>query len=70
MMNKKIKLLPKKIQSVGMDVSNNTLGVVDTLRTIEKYDNDGYGDYTKEKDDNEEGKLSKSEILDMFKEEQ
>ncbi len=64
MVDKKIKILPEqKIQTVEMDAH----GVVETLMTLEEFDNGGSGDYTKEKYNKEDKKLSKSEILDMFK---
>lgn len=56
-----------QIQTKGIQALKNELGVVDTIRFLEQFDNGGYGDYTKEKYLKEEKDLTIEEILNLFK---
>lgn len=51
----------------GINALKDSLGVTDTLRFLEQFDNGGTGDYTKEKYMQEDKLLTKEEILHMFK---
>lgn len=50
----------------GINALKDSLGVIDTLRFLEQFDNGGTGDYTKEKYMQEDKPLTKEEILHMF----
>lgn len=64
----KINVMPEgQIQAMGIKALKNALGVRGTLRFLEQSDNGGSGDYTKEKYEEEDARLSKEEILNMFK---
>lgn len=64
----KINVMPEgQIQAMGIKALKNALGVRGTLRFLEQFDNGGSGDYTKEKYEEEDARLSKEEILNMFK---
>lgn len=63
----KINKIPdRQIQIKGITALKDALGVTGTLRFLEQFDNGGNGDYTKEKYNDEDLKLSKEEILEMF----
>lgn len=64
----KINVMPEgQIQAMGIKALKNALGVTGTLRFLEQFDNGGSGDYTKEKYEEEDARLSKEETLNMFK---
>ncbi|MGN0485070.1 MAG: hypothetical protein ACI4HI_16115 [Lachnospiraceae bacterium] len=50
----------------GLRVLNENLGVVNTLKFLEQFDNGGNGDFTKEKYEQDDEPLSVEEILKMF----
>lgn len=56
-----------QIQTTGINALRDALGVTGTLRFLEQFDNGGSGDYTKEKYEKEDVRLTKDEILKMFK---
>lgn len=63
----KINVMPEgQIQAMGIKALKNALGVTGTLRFLEQFDNGGSGDYTKEKYDEDDNKMSKEDILNMF----
>lgn len=63
----KVNVVPDaKIQTVGISALKNALGVTGTLKFLEQFDNGGSGDYTKEKYEKEDVRLTKDEILKMF----
>ncbi len=65
---KKMTMMPEEqIQSIGLKALKDALGVTGTLRFLEQHDKGGSGDYTKEKYEEEDVKLSKEQILEMFK---
>lgn len=55
---------PTEIRMVGIQALRNVLGPVGTVRFIQQYDT-GYGDYTKEKQ--EEADISLEEIDTLLK---
>ena len=64
----KINKIPDgQIQIQGINALKDALGVTGTLRFLEQFDSGGNGDYTKEKYNEKDLKLSKEEILEMFK---
>ena len=63
----KLDVIPDgQIQTIGIKALKDALGVTGTLKFLERFDNGGSGDYTKEKYDEEEVKLDKQQIIDMF----
>ncbi len=68
MIAERINILPdSQIQTIGINALKNALGVTGTLKFLEQFDDGGSGDYTKEKYCEEDVKLNKEEILNMFK---
>lgn len=64
----KMNVMPEsQIQDIGMQALKDKLGVTGTLKFLEQFDNGGSGDYTQEKYTKEDDKMTKEEILDMFK---
>ena len=64
----KINVIPEsQIQTMGIKALKEALGVTGTLKFLERFDNGGSGDYTKEKYDEDDVKLNKEQILEMFK---
>ena len=64
----KMDVMPvNQIQAIGMEVLKNKLGVTRTLKFLEQFDNGGSGNYTKEKYDIDDEKISKEEMINMFK---
>lgn len=64
----KMNTIPEsQIQIEGMNVLKEHLGVVNTIRFLEQFDNGGTGDYTKEKYYSPDEELTKDELLDLFK---
>lgn len=56
-----------QIQVKGLEVLKENLGVVETLRFLEQFDNGGSGDYTKQKYTKDDEKYTKDELIDFFK---
>lgn len=56
-----------QIQIEGINVLKKHLGVVNTIKFLEQFDNGGSGDYTKDKYNSPDEPLSKDELLDLFK---
>jgi hypothetical protein len=54
------------IQKDGISALKEALGVTDTIRFLEQFDHGGFGDYTKEKYEQEEKEPSDEEIRKMF----
>ena len=64
----KMDVMPEsQIQAIGIEALKSKLGVTGTLKFLEQFDNGGSGDYTKEKYEIEDEKMSKEEMLNMFK---
>lgn len=64
----KMDVMPvNQIQAIGMEVLKDKLGVTRTLKFLEQFDNGGSGNYTKEKYDIDDEKISKEEMINMFK---
>lgn len=64
----KMDVMPvNQIQAIGMEVLKDKLGVTRTLKFLEHFDNGGSGNYTKEKYDIDDEKISKEEMINMFK---
>lgn len=64
----KMNVIPEnQLQLNGIKVLKENLGVTDTLKFLEQFDNGGSGDYTKEKYLQEDTLLSKEDLLNMFK---
>ena len=55
-----------QIQVMGISALKEKLGVVDTLRFLQQFDNGGTGDYTAEKYLKDDVKLSKEEMMAQF----
>lgn len=63
----KMNIIPEsQILVNGLKVLKENLGVVNTLRFLEQFDNGGNGDFTMEKYIQDEKALTKEEILDLF----
>lgn len=56
-----------QIQVKGLEVLKENLGVVETLRFLEQFDNGGSGDYTKQKYTKDDEKCTKDELIELFK---
>lgn len=56
-----------KIQVKGLKVLKDNLGVLNTIKFLEQFDNGGEGDYTKEKYNEPDRDLTVDEILKSFK---
>lgn len=64
----KMDVMPEsQIQAIGIEALKSKLGVTGTLKFLEQFDNGGSGDYTKEKYEIDDEKMSKEEMLNMFK---
>ena len=64
----KMNVMPEsQIQAIGIEALKSKLGVTGTLKFLEQFDNGGSGDYTKEKYEIDDEKMSKEEMLNMFK---
>ena len=64
----KMDVMPEsQIQAIGIEALKSKLGVTGTLKFLEQFDNGGSGDYTKEKYEIDDEKISKEEMLNMFK---
>lgn len=64
----KMNVIPdSQIQVNGLNALKEKLGVVNTLRFLEQFDNGGSGDFTMEKYMQDEKPLTKEEILELFK---
>ena len=50
----------------GINILKEKLGVVDTLRFMQQFDNGGSGDYTAEKYLNEDVKMTEEEMIKKF----
>lgn len=55
-----------QIQLMGINALKEKLGVVNTLKFMQQFDNGGNGDYTAEKYLSEDIKMSKEEMKKMF----
>ena len=55
-----------ELRKNGINVLKTALGVTETLKFLEQFDNDGSGDYTAEKYEHEETEPSDAEIREMF----
>lgn len=64
----KMDVMPEsQIQAIGIEALKSKLGVTGTLKFLEQFDNGGSGDYTKEKYEIEDEKMSKEEMHNMLK---
>lgn len=64
----KMDVMPEsQIQAIGIEALKNKLGVAGTIRFLEQFDNGGSGDYTAEKYEHDDVKMTKEEMLKMFK---
>lgn len=64
----KMNVIPdSQIQALGIEALKSKLGVTGTLKFLEQFDNGGSGDYTKEKYETDDEKMTKEEMLNMFK---
>lgn len=63
----KMSVIPEsQIQVNGLKALKDNLGVVNTLKFLEQFDNGGNGDYTKEKYETPDITLTKEEIINLF----
>lgn len=63
----KMSIIPEsQIQVNGLKALKDNLGVVNTLKFLEQFDNGGDGDYTKEKYETPDAALTKEAILNLF----
>ncbi len=60
-------LTDSQLQLNGINALKEKLGVVNTLKFLQQFDNGGSGDYTAEKYMNEDNKMSKEELLELMK---
>ena len=60
-------LTDSQLQLNGINALKEKLGVVNTLKFLQQFDNGGSGDYTVEKYMNEDNKMSKEELLELMK---
>lgn len=59
-----------QIQKMGIKALTERLGVVGTLKFLRQFDNGGVGDYTREKYNSEDEKVtSVDKIMEMFQKE-
>lgn len=63
----KMDIIPEsQIQIDGLKVLKDNLGVVNTIKFLEQFDNGGSGDYTAEKYEKVDESLTKEEIMELF----
>ena len=55
-----------EIQKNGLETLRQALGITGTIKFLEQFDHGGSGDYKRERDENEEQKLTDEEIRCMF----
>ena len=60
-------LTDSQLQLNGINALKEKLGVVNTLKFLQQFDNGGSVDYTVEKYMNEDNKMSKEELLELMK---
>ena len=60
-------LTDSQLQLNGINALKEKLGVVNTLKFLQQFDNGGSGDYTVEKYMNVDNKMSKEELLELMK---
>ena len=63
----KMSIVPEsQIQVNGIKALKDNLGVVNTIKFLEQFDNGGSGDFTREKYEQVDKPLTKEEILKLF----
>lgn len=63
----KMSIVPEsQIQINGIKALKDNLGVVNTIKFLEQFDNGGSGDFTREKYEQVDKPLTKEEILKLF----
>lgn len=55
-----------QIRTDGLQALEEKLGIVGAIRFLQQFDNGGNGDYTKEKYDKEDVKLTEEEMCRIF----